>query len=124
MTKLKQLFTKLFTWLKNQIKQNGKSFVICLVIAEVIFWLPNIITGFLALFIDAWWWTAFGAIIAFWSGPFTPAIPLQIALAYSLHKIWRKITNGAERTESDTGRDDTGTGTGEDERNDGTTRGS
>ena len=117
--KLKQLFTKLFTWLKSEIKQNGKSFIVCLVIAEAIFWSPSIITGFLALFIDPWWWTAFGAIAAFWSGPFTPAIPLQIALAYSLHKLCRKLNNGEQRTDESESDPDSGRNADGDEENNG-----
>lgn len=33
----------------------------------------------------------FGAVIAFWSAPFTPAMPLQLALAVGLKKLYHAI---------------------------------
>lgn len=63
------------------------------IIAELIFWSPCIVTGFLALCVNKWWWTAFGAIVVFWSGPFTPAVPLQIALALGLKKLYAVVKN-------------------------------
>ena len=71
----------------------NKEMLLWFVVAEIIFWLPCIVTGFLALFVNSWWWTAFGAIITFWAAPFTPAMPLQFALAVGLKKLYHKIKN-------------------------------
>ena len=73
-----------------------------IIIAEIIFWSPCIITGILAITVNQWWWTAFGAIIAFWSGPFTPAVPIQLALAAGLKGIYRKIKRKKENEQSNT----------------------
>lgn len=61
--------------------------LLCTLIAEAIFWSPAIICGVLALTVSPWFWTALGAIVAFWAAPLTPAIPLQIALIYLVKKI-------------------------------------
>ena len=76
-------------WVRNNITR--KSYLICLLIAEVIFWLPNIVTAILAITVSKWFWTIFTAIIVFWSGPFTPAVPLQLALALVIETVYRKI---------------------------------
>ena len=76
---------KLWIWLRKNVF--NKEMIVYVLIAEVIFWSPCIVTGILAITIDAWWWTAFGGICAFWAGPFTPAVPLQMALAIAIKKI-------------------------------------
>lgn len=81
-TKLK----KLWAWLRKHAL--NKEMFLFVLIAEAIFWSPCIVTGILAVTIDPWWWTAFGAVCAFWAGPFTPAVPLQIGLAIALKKIF------------------------------------
>ena len=83
---IKKLLTTIGQWIKNNITR--KSYLICLLIAEVIFWLPNIVTAILAITVSKWFWTIFTAIIVFWSGPFTPAVPLQLALALVIEKIY------------------------------------
>jgi hypothetical protein len=50
----------------------------------------------LAILINPWWWTAVGAVIAFWAGPFTPAIVLQAAFIVFVKKIFDKIKNKKE----------------------------
>lgn len=65
--------------------------IIYILIAELIFWSPVIITAILALVIDPLFWTATSAILLFWAGPFTPAVPLQIALALAIKGIASKI---------------------------------
>lgn len=95
MVMLRRLIKKIINWIKNNITR--KSYLICLLIAEVIFWLPNIVTAILAITVSKWFWTIFTAIIVFWSGPFTPAVPLQLALALVIEKIYfiiRGKTNG------------------------------
>lgn len=76
---------KLWLWLRKNVF--NKEMILYVLIAEAIFWSPCIVTGILAITIDAWWWTAFGGICAFWAGPFTPAVPLQMALAIAIKKI-------------------------------------
>lgn len=92
MTRLKKIFIRIGKWFKENITR--KSFLICLLIAEAIFWSPCIVTCVLAIVISPWYWTIFTAIIVFWTGPFTPAVPLQLAFALVIEKIyfiiWRK----------------------------------
>lgn len=86
---MKEKLKLLWQWLRKNIL--NKEMFVWVIIAELIFWSPCIVTGLLAVIIDAWWWTAFGAVCAFWAGPFTPAVPLQIALALGLKKLYEKI---------------------------------
>ena len=69
-------------------------------IAEVVFWSPCLVTCVLAWVISPWYWTAFAAIVAFWSGPFTPAIPLQFGLALAIEKIYFKIRSRRQQCKS------------------------
>lgn len=82
---------KLWQWLRKNVL-NKETFVY-FILAELIFWSPCIITGLLAIIVNPWWWTAFGMICAFWAGPFTPAVPLQIGLTLLLKKICKRIKN-------------------------------
>lgn len=82
---------KAFKWLRKHILNKETFIYLC--IAEAIFWSPCIIVALLAVIINPWWWTVFAAICLFWSGPFTPAIPLQIALTLFIKKILTKRKN-------------------------------
>ena len=86
---MKTALKRLWQWLRKNVL--NKEMFVWVIIAELIFWSPCIVTGLLAVIIDPWWWTAFGAICAFWAGPFTPAVPLQIGLAIALKKLYEKI---------------------------------
>ena len=86
---MNQKLKRLWQWLRKNVL--NKEMFVWVIIAELIFWSPCIVTGLLAVIIDPWWWTAFGAVCAFWAGPFTPAVPLQIALALGLKKLYEKI---------------------------------
>lgn len=68
-----------------------KDMILWVIIAELIFWSPVIVTSILALVIDPWFCTVSSAIMLFWAGPFTPAVPLQIGLALALKGIYNKI---------------------------------
>lgn len=68
-----------------------KDMILWVIIAELIFWSPVIVTAVLALVINPWYWTVTSAIMLFWAGPFTPAVPLQIGLALALKGIYNKI---------------------------------
>ena len=62
---------------------------------------------FICALFNPWWWTAVSAILLFWSGPFTPAIPLQIGLAVALKKfadfIKRRIKRRKDKNDSSAG---------------------
>lgn len=89
---------RFWQWLRKN-ALNKETFVF-FVIAELIFWLPCIVTGLFAVIINPWWWTAFGAICAFWAGPFTPAIPLQLALTVGLKKLWSVLKNKRKKIDN------------------------
>ena len=85
MGKVKERTKKVWQWLRKNAL--NKQMIMYVLIAEAIFWSPCVVTALLALIVNPWWWTAFGAICAFWAGPFTPAVPLQIGLAVLIKKI-------------------------------------
>lgn len=68
-----------------------KDMILWVILAELIFWSPVIVAAILALVVDPWYCTVISAILLFWAGPFTPAIPLQIGLALALKGIYNKI---------------------------------
>lgn len=84
MTKFKEKIKKLWAWLRKTII--NKDMLWAFVIAEVIFWSPCVILAVLASTINPWFWTAFTAIVIFWSAPLTPGWALQIALAIFIKK--------------------------------------
>lgn len=88
---MKQKLKKIWTWLRKTVL--NKDMLLAFIIAEFIFWSPCVVTGILALTISEWWWTLFTAIIIFWAGPFTPAVPLQIGLAVLIKKFINIIYN-------------------------------
>jgi hypothetical protein len=102
---MKARLKKVWTWLRKNVL--NKEMIVFVLIAEIIFWSPCIVTGILALIFSPWWWTVFGAICAFWAGPFTPAVPLQIALAVALKKIWQKIQERRKMRGGENGRSET-----------------
>lgn len=95
---MKEKVKKAWKWLRKN-ALNKEMFVFVL-ISEAIFWSPCIITGLMALLINPWYWTVFGAICAFWAGPFTPAVPLQLALAIALKKLWKKLRKKSQGNSS------------------------
>ena len=85
MSKVKERMKKVWRWLRANAL--NRQMIIYVLIAEAIFWSPCIVVGFLAVTVDAWWWTVFGAICAFWCAPLTPAVTLQLGLAIMIKKI-------------------------------------
>ena len=85
MGKVKERTKKVWQWLRKNAL--NKQMIVYVLIAEAIFWSPCVVTALLALIVNPWWWTAFGAICAFWAGPFTPAVPLQIGFVVLIKKI-------------------------------------
>lgn len=79
---MRNRFKKGWKWVK--INLLNKEVLIFTLIGETIFWSPIWISAILALVHDPWWWTVAGGAITFWSGPFTPAILLQLALIFAL----------------------------------------
>ena len=106
--RIKNKLVTLWRWLRKNVL--NKEMLLSVIIAELIFWSPVIVTGLLAIIIDPWWWTACTAIMLFWAGPFTPAVPLQIGLAVLIKKlsslIKRKINKNKEGKENGTGRNE------------------
>lgn len=79
------------TELRNKLAKLIKDLALWLVIAELIFWSPVLIGIVLAVSVNEWCWTIVTAVVAFWAGPFTPAIPLQIGLAIALQRLHKRI---------------------------------
>ncbi len=77
-------------WLKEKwrwLRKNllNREMLIFTLIGESIFWIPVWIPAVIAIMTrNNWWWTVSGGAIAFWSGPFTPAILLQLGLIFLL----------------------------------------
>ena len=96
---MKTRLKKLWQWLRKTVL--NKDMLLAFIIAELIFWSPCIVTGILAVTISEWWWTAFTAIIVFWAGPLTPAVPLQIGLALLIKKLINIIYNRRRKNEKE-----------------------
>ena len=84
MTKIKEKLIKFWTWLRKTII--NKDMLLAFIIAEIIFWSPCAILAILAVSVNPWFWTAFTAIVIFWSAPLTPGWAIQIALAIFIKK--------------------------------------
>lgn len=82
---MKQQLQKFWQWLKREIL--NKQMLLWFIIAEVIFWTPCIVGAVLGILVNGWYWTICTVYIGFWVAPLTPAIPLQIGLAYGLKKL-------------------------------------
>ena len=82
---MKDKLKKLWIWIRKEVLNKGM--LVWLIIAEAIFWSPCIAGAILGAVVNSWYYTICGVYAAFWAGPFTPAIPLQIGLAYGLKKM-------------------------------------
>lgn len=99
-TKFKEKIKKIWAWLRKTIL--NEDMFVAFVLAEIIFWLPCIILGILAMTITPWFWTAFTAIIIFWTAPLTPGWALQIALAIFIKKLIDRFHKKHPPTEQNT----------------------
>ena len=81
---LKDRLKRSWKWLRRNVL--NKSMLLWVLISELIFWSPSIVLGILAITANKAFWAPFGAYIAFWAGPFTPAMPLQLGLAKETNK--------------------------------------
>lgn len=88
-------------WLRKNVF--NKEMIFYVLIAELIFWSPVIVSFILGSF-NAWWYGVGSAFIVFWAGPFTPAVPLQIGLAIGLRKIYSKLKNKQKEKPNDSRR--------------------
>lgn len=100
---LKERLKNFWSWLRKNVLT--KDMILWVIIAELIFWSPVIVTAILALVINPWYWTVTSAIMLFWAGPFTPAVPLQIGLALALKGIYNKIRRKKDERRTDNGTD-------------------
>ena len=97
-----QKFKDFWKGVWNYIKylfQNPKDVLIPTLAAELVFWSPVWVCAIFALIFSPWWWGVVTAVIAFWAGPFTPAIPLQIGLIAAFERIWNKIRKNKKKKE-------------------------
>lgn len=83
-------FKTLISWLIKQLKdkKNIVIFIIVFLVLSSEVWIPYllaIITG------NKWWWGIGSACWAFWLAPFTPFLPLCIAITFGVRKIFDKI---------------------------------
>ena len=103
---MKDKLKKLWIWLRKEVLNKGM--LVWLIIAEAIFWSPCIAGAILGSVVNSWYYTICGVYAAFWAGPFTPAIPSQIGLAYGLKKMaegikkFRRRKKGEENDEERT----------------------
>lgn len=89
-TKNVEFWKSVWEFIKSIFKQPA-DVIFPTIIAELVFWIPLWVPAILALTISPWWWTVCTGVIAFWAGPFTPAMLLQFGLITIFIKIWKKI---------------------------------
>ncbi len=76
-------------WLKNNIFV--KDMVIYIIIAAIVFYIPLwVFIYFAKVTGNSYLYGAGLAYVAFWAGPFTPTIPIILAIAVFLKKIFGK----------------------------------
>ena len=100
MNKFKAFWLKIWNYIKYVFK-HPKDTLLPALLAEIVFWMPVWIPAILALIISPWWWTVVGAVIAFWAGPLTPAIALQVGLIALFEKGWNRIRKKKENKNND-----------------------
>lgn len=83
-------YTRAWRWLRKYIF--NKESVIPALVAEAVFWTPVWVPALIAIITgNGWYWTVSVAVIVFWCGPFTPAIPIQIAFITGATALWNKF---------------------------------
>lgn len=92
MNKFKAFWLAIWNYIKY-IFSHPKDLIIPVLVAEAIFWIPVWVPALLALIFNPWWWSVAVGAIAFWCGPFTPAIPLQVGFIALCERIYNKIKN-------------------------------
>lgn len=87
--KLKIFWEKTVNYIKY-LFSNPKNILLPTLLAEILFWSPVWVSAILALTVSPWWWGAVTAVIAFWAGPFTPAIVLQLGLIAAFERLFNR----------------------------------
>ena len=82
---MKEKLRRLWQKLRGEIL--NKRMFMWLIIAEVVFWAPCIVGVVLGTIVNPWGFTICTVYLAFWALPLTPAIPIQLGLAYGLKKL-------------------------------------
>lgn len=95
MNKFKAFWLKIWNYIKY-LFTHPRDVLLPFIAAEIIFWSPVWIPAILALIISPWWWSVSLAVIAFWAGPLTPAIGLQIAFIAMFERLFNKIRKKKE----------------------------
>ena len=83
---------KFFKWIWQECKDWRTLVIFCIV--WVILMTPFFL-GYILFFItkNSWHLTYSNAWILFWAGPFTPTIPLCIAITFGIKKLIKKFKN-------------------------------
>ena len=77
-------------WLKENIFV--KDMVVYIIIAAIIFYIPVWLLGFYGVITsEEWFFGGAAAYVLFWAGPFTPTIPIILAIAVFLKQLVKKI---------------------------------
>ena len=66
--------------------------VIVYVVVLLLFFSPAIV-GYILSFVNPWHLTWANAYLLFWAGPFTPAIPIQLAITFTIARALRRLIN-------------------------------
>lgn len=90
----------LFKWIWKECKDWRTLVIFCIVWCFV---MSPMIVGYILYLItkNAWHLTYANAWILFWAGPFTPAIPLCIALTLGIKNIFHKSKNNKNVSQKD-----------------------
>ena len=97
--KIKKFWKKVWDYIKY-LFQHPKTTLPAFLIAESIFWIPVWVPA-LIYFITGieWMWGIVGAVCAFWAGPITPAIALQIGFIALVERWFIKIQEKKNKKE-------------------------
>ena len=82
-------------WLKENIFV--KDMFIYILVAAIIFYIPVWALGFFGIVTsESWYFGGAAAWVLFWAGPFTPTIPIILAIAVFLKQVVKKIRDKKE----------------------------
>ena len=96
MRKIRNFFAKLFNSLKD--KTNIIIFIVVFLVLSCEVWVP-IILGIVTQ--NAWWYGIAATCWAFWLAPFTPFLPLCIALTFAVRKAYDALKKRSRKRAED-----------------------